>query len=235
MRRVRPTTLLLCLPLALAACDDKAAADASAEAAVDGKAEANAVVGGDAAVNAEVDADASAEVEADVALPEGKIAAATLDLEAIATLLRSAEIKDGAALELAINDGERGIHSVDVDADGDVDYVRVVEARADGEVKLTLEAIPSSKLDVELAVPLATVVLKHDAEAEVVLADLSYTDAVVVEADADVEADLDLKFELDADAEVVAAVEAPVVTWAFEVERPVYEGSFVLVADLDPA
>ena len=47
--------------------------------------------------------------------------------DAIAALFKSDEVKNGAELELALNDGERDIHSVDLDADGDLEGTQLDE------------------------------------------------------------------------------------------------------------
>src|SRR5690242_20560241 len=77
-------------------------------------------------------------------LEPGKTAA-SLQLNLVAEQLQGSEVADVAALEAKINDPEAGINAVDIDEDGVIDFVQVVEKRKGDKTVLVLQAIPSSK------------------------------------------------------------------------------------------
>lgn len=63
-------------------------------------------------------------------------------LDTVVGLLRSG-VNDGPTLESKINDPASGINNVDIDKDGKVDYVRVVESQIPSGKKMELIAHPS--------------------------------------------------------------------------------------------
>jgi hypothetical protein len=95
-------------------------------------------------------------------LEPGKTAA-SLHLHTVAEQLQGNEIADVVALEAKLNDPEAGLSAVDIDEDGVIDFVQVVEKREGDKTVLTLQAIPSSKKgeDVaKIAVEVATIELE---------------------------------------------------------------------------
>lgn len=97
-----------------------------------------------------------------VELEQGKTAA-SLQLHVIAEQLQGNEIADVVALEAKLNDPEAGLHAVDIDEDGVIDFVQVVEKRDGDKTVLVLQAIPSSKQGedpAKIAVDVATIELE---------------------------------------------------------------------------
>ena len=60
-------------------------------------------------------------------------------LSAVADAITSAEVKTAAELEAKLNAPDAPLVKVDVDADGTLDHVQVVELRADAEADAELE------------------------------------------------------------------------------------------------
>lgn len=58
-------------------------------------------------------------------------AEAKVDLEGIATLVESGEVESAAELEAGLNARADGLARVDIDADGELDDIRIVETRAE--------------------------------------------------------------------------------------------------------
>jgi hypothetical protein len=77
-------------------------------------------------------------------LEPGKTAA-SLQLHTVAEQLEGNEFADVVAVEAKINDPEAGLSAVDIDEDGVIDFVQVVEQRKGDKTVLVLQAIPSSK------------------------------------------------------------------------------------------
>lgn len=103
--------------------------------------------------------------------------AASLKLEVVAKQLEGDEITDVKALEAKINDPEAELSAVDVDEDGVIDFVQVVETREGDKTVLVFQAIPSSKKGEkveEIAVEVARI------ELEVEAAETKEADKVVV-------------------------------------------------------
>lgn len=128
---------LLCVLLAaattsLSACD--AALTAQANAQADGQ--ATPAEAGNAAVMA-----ANVQPSADVQIkPEA------LDLESINYLMKKGKVKDAAQLEKQINDPKEKLHSIDLDGDGKLDKIQIVEVKKPSdEIVFELHVVPSSK------------------------------------------------------------------------------------------
>lgn len=197
--------------------DTKALADAAAKTAAE--AEAKAKLAADAAAQVTVPPlKAVADVEAALG---GKIAlkAADLDLNGVVDLLAKGELTSGAELELFLNAPGGAAHRVDIDADGKLDYLQVVEVRADGAVQFELRAIPSSKLDASLAVLVATVAaVRAEAEGAIKLV-ANYSAAV--EGGADFKLDRSFKADFKGDAVALADAKAGAfLGWAVDIGRP---------------
>jgi hypothetical protein len=213
--------LLLTLPLA---CDDGGEGEGEGELELAAGSDP-ATVEGEAAASGE----ASAEGELELGVTLG-----TLDREALARLYADGEIKDGVALELAINDADRKIHALDIDADGQVDFVRVIELEAEGSARFDLQAIPSSPLDVESAVSVAVIEFKPDAASAEVAGSIAFTPefSTSMKGDASVIHTFTAAAEFKSD--VVIGASAPLVAWTFDSERPTFEGGFTFEAELEP-
>jgi hypothetical protein len=137
-----------------------------------------------------------------------------LDLQATAALISDGKVKDGPALQKALNEGNK----VDVDHDGTPDPLQVVERRDGEDRALEIRAIPSKLRDRkpdEVAVPLAVLELEAEGDHVELTARHLVTSAVVV-------------------APLVIEIPATVVfcRWFLLVERPIFIGHFVVVMDV---
>jgi hypothetical protein len=119
--------------------------------------------------------DASVAVE----LEPGKTAA-SLRLDAVVELVEGNAIADAKSLEDKINDPDAKLSAVDIDDDGEVDFIEVVEVSKKGKTTLELRAIPSSKKDqdvAKVAVLVATVEL-HVEDKEKIIVHATYTEHI---------------------------------------------------------
>src|SRR5690348_3520538 len=106
--------------------DQAAAVAVGGDAVVVAGGEAAVVAGGDAAVAVDASAIAAANVDAKL-----EIQADAFKLERVTALVQEGTIETAAELELAINDPEAEINRIDIDADGEIDHVEVIEVRGD--------------------------------------------------------------------------------------------------------
>jgi hypothetical protein len=125
--------------------------------------------------------DQKSETQADVAteLQPGK-SAASLRLDAVVELVEGDSIADAKSLEAKINDPDAKLSAVDIDEDGEVDFIEVVEVRKKGKTTLELRAIPSSKKDqdvAKVAVLVATVEL-HVEDKQKIIVHATYTEHI---------------------------------------------------------
>jgi hypothetical protein len=125
--------------------------------------------------------DQKSETQADAAaeLQPGKTAA-SLRLDAVVELVEGDAIADAKSLEVKINDPDARLSAVDVDEDGQVDFIEVVEVQKKGKTTLELRAIPSSKKDqdvAKVAVLVATVEL-HVENKEKVIVHATYSEHI---------------------------------------------------------
>ncbi len=234
--KIRSFASLFALPvlLALTACDAamqaKAQQDAEAKAAVASEAQAkDPAVTNTVAAKADVDTDAStagkAAVKADIKA-DVKIEAAAFDLESVSFLVKKGKVKDAKQLEAQINNPKEKINNVDIDGDGKVDKIQVVEIRneADGSIIFELRAIPSGTKDKDAAVVIATLNFVPDKVTKKLVVKCVYSpivvghDTVVFEYFVPIEVNNDV---------VVVVDSSPFYGWAFTVSRPVYYGVFV--------
>lgn len=218
-----------------AAADVKAGADAKAVADAAAKAGAGATVSGGVAVAGDVVVPPlKPVVEVEAALGK-KIAlkAADLDLGALARLVIDGKVVGGAQLELLLNAPGGASHHVDVDADGTLDYVQVVEIRAAGSSTLELRAIPSSKLDASLAVLVGSIMsARLHAESKLQIS-ASYAAAVEGGADFRLDERFDVQFQTDGTVKFKGDRPGPMVAWfAVQTVEPAYVSTHVAAADI---
>ncbi|MCA9661901.1 MAG: hypothetical protein KC486_26415 [Myxococcales bacterium] len=184
----------------LSGCDKGAEAGGEGEAKAEAEVRAEAKVDGDA--DAKVEGEAEGEAVAAV-VAEARVAGdvtikpADFELEVVADLIKEGEIESAAELEVLINDEARGINHVDIDADGTIDHIQVVEVRGP---TVDVEVDAAAAVDVDLEV---------DAEVEGV-AEAAAVAAAEVKAEAAVIADADVVFELRAIPSSSAKAEAAV-------------------------
>lgn len=164
------------------ACDAAVAANQQAAAEAEAKAEVKAEVQAPAAVVAE------AEVKADAPAVEAKaevkaaveIKGADFDLETVTFLVKKGKVKTAAELEKKINNPKEKINDIDVDGDGKVDFVKIVEVKQpDGVIVFELHAIPSSTKDEKAAIVIAYVNFTPDKTTNVLVVKATYAPVVV--------------------------------------------------------
>jgi hypothetical protein len=166
-------------------------------------------------------------------------AEARVDLEGIATLVESGEVESATELEADLNAKADGLARVDIDADGELDELRIVEARAEKSTVFEVHAVPSSAKDVtaEAAPIVATVELTADAnagkvEARVAL-DASFKAVARIEGSGEVTRTLGgIAVNVDGRLEITHEAK-PFVAWVFEPERPRYVAQ-VFIAKAEP-
>lgn len=81
-------------------------------------------------------------------------------LDTVVGLIKGDNILDADALELTINNANSGINNVDIDKDGDIDFVQVEEVDGGTVRKFNFIAIPSSTGKDDDGVIISTVTLK---------------------------------------------------------------------------
>ncbi len=229
MKIVRSASLLVVL---LSGCDAalqaKAQQDAEAQSAVASEAQAKGPAASNTVVakadaSADVKTEAKAVVKADVNV---KVEPAAFDLESVSFLVKKGKVKDAKQLEAQINDPKEKINNVDIDGDGKVDKIQVVEIRneADGSIVFELRAIPSGTKDKDAAVVIATLNFVPDKVTKKMVVKCVYSpivvgyDTIVFEYFVPIEVNNDV---------VVVVDSSPFYGWAFTVSRPVYHGVFV--------
>ena len=235
-------SLGLALRLApIVACDSGTKTEAKAEAkaavvvdaTVDTKAvkaeleppEVGAVVVGAAAVSLKSVAEVEAALGKAIAL-----AAADLDLAGLVKLVVEGKVTSAAELELLLNAPGGASHHIDIDADGSLDYVQVVELRAAGGVTLELRAIAASASAALGVVVASLAITPAEAEGQLRVA-ASYGAAVAGGAD--------FTFSQAYAAQFAGVVVTPVdatagafLAWSVQAGRPVYLSTHVSAADI---
>ncbi|MBK7829009.1 hypothetical protein [Nannocystis sp.] len=204
-----------------------ATVDTKADAKAGGKPpEVGAAVVGAAAVTLK----SVAEVEAALGKPIA-LAAADLDLAGLVKLVVEGKLTSAAELELLLNAPGGASHHIDIDADGSLDYVQVVELRAAGGVTLELRAIATSGASAALGVVVASLAItRAEAEGQLRVA-ASYGAAVAGGAD--------FTFSQAYAAQFAGVVVTPVdaaagafLAWSVQAGRPVYLSTHVSAADI---
>lgn len=221
--------LSLSLLLALSACDAAIAvnskmADEEAAAAAVAAPEASAKTAVVATADADAKAEVKAEVKADVAV-KATVEAAAFDLESVSFLVKKGKVKDAPALEKQINNPKEKINNVDVDGDGKVDKIQVLEIRGEaGVVVFELRAIPSSTKDKDAAVVIATIDFTPDKVTQKLVVKAVYA-PIVIGHETIV---YDYVVPIQVTGETVVVVDSsPFYGWLFTVSRPVYVGVYV--------
>jgi len=173
---VKQTILSLSLLAALAGCDaaiianQRAAAEAEAEADVAVKAEA----GGEAVVGIEPAADkGDAKVEANVDV-KVELKPDALDLETVTYLIKKGKVKDADALEKKINNPKEKLHNIDIDGDGKIDKIQIVEVKQGDVIVFELHAIPSKSKDKDAFVIVGYINFTADKTTNVLIVKATY-------------------------------------------------------------
>ncbi|MEZ4454063.1 MAG: hypothetical protein R3B09_31705 [Nannocystaceae bacterium] len=239
--KVPPVFVALALAAPLLACDSQAEvkAEASQEVAVQAEAgaEVDAAAGVAVAVNPEVVAEGKIEIKP-----------ADFKIEAVGAAIEAGEIESAAELEVMINAEASDINHLDVDLDGTIDHIQVVEVRAptvvaevdaevdaearaavdveaaavaSADVSFEFRVIPSSRATIDAGVVFAsTAFVHHHARAELEVR-TAFT-AVVPQPEVHVHAFV-TPFEFHAGVVVGGPA---LIAWAFAPARPVYVGTY---------
>ena len=174
----RTWTPLLAFSLLTGACDAYMAAQAQQEADVAASVQAEASAEPQATVAvAEVKAAPVVEVKGEVAV---QVKPESLDLESITYLVKKGKVKDAAALEKKINNPKEKLNNIDIDGDGKVDKIVIVEVKQDdGIIVFELRAIPSKSKDKDAAVVIAYVNFTPDKTKNVLVVKATYAPVVI--------------------------------------------------------
>ena len=225
---MRTTAPLFILSLfTLTACDSaqvqELRAEAEAKAAIEAQADVAVEVKQEGV--AEIKSpDGTAEVKAEVKV-EATIKPETLDLESITYLVKKGKVKDAKTLEAKINAKKEKLNTVDIDGDGKVDKIVVVEVKKDdGTIIFELHAVPSKSKKKEEAVIIAYVEFVPDKTTNVLVVKATYA-PIVIGYDTIV---------YDYTVPIVVKNDVIVVDggvgfygWLYAVHRPVYTGVFI--------
>lgn len=200
----------------------------------------------EAAANAQANAAVKSDAVIDVKAPEAKVEAAavvkadvqvelkpeSLDLETIVFLVKKGKIKDAATLEKKINNPKEKLNNVDIDGDGKIDKIQIVEVKKDDEtIVFELHAIPSTTKDKDAAIVVAYVNFVPDKTTQVLVVKATYAPVVVGYE----------TIVYDYTTPIIVKNDTIVVTggvgfygWLFAVNRPAYYGVFVYEYDPSP-
>jgi hypothetical protein len=165
----------------------------------------------------------SEQADNDTAVLQPGKTAQSLRLYTVAELVEGDSIADTKTLEAKLNDPDAGLSAVDIDGDGEIDFIEVVEVRKDGKTTLELRAIPSSKTSedvAKVAVLVATIEL-HVENNETIIVHATYTQHIEHDANVDV-----YHHELPATYEhgVLVVEQGCFFHYAFVLEHEVYLG-----------
>jgi len=222
---MRPSLLVsACLSVLCvhAACDSgegKAEAEAKAELRGEGEAKGEAKVEGDVSDNVAQRAKGVAEGTAAI---DVEIKADMLDLDGTVDLIKSGKVKDARELEKRLNDPKGKLAQIDIDGDGIIDFIQVVEVHEGTDLNFELRVIPSTKQDADYAVTVAAIAVVPDRSAGKVSVRATYT-AVVEHHDVYV-----YEYAVPAtwEGDVIVVVDAPFFGWAYG-SHDVYVGVYV--------
>jgi hypothetical protein len=221
----------LCLSLALLAgfgCDAAIVANAQPDPepapGVAAEAAAKAELTGKT-VEAVVKANPDGQAKAGVAV-KATLEPAAFDLESVTFLVKKGKVKDAKALEKQINNPKEKINNVDVDGDGKVDKIQVVEIRneVEGSMVFELKAIPSTTKDKEAAIIIATINFVPDKVTKKLVVKAVYA-PIIIGYDTIV---YDYVVPIEVKGEAIVVVDSsPFYGWLFTVSRPVYYGVYI--------
>ena len=183
--------------------------------------EAPASAEGSQSVHADASVAAGGAVKLEAKAKGGVIAKDQLDLAAVSMMVEKGMVKDAKALEKTLNDPKKKFHSIDIDGDGELDKIAVVELRDKTESRFELRVIPSTakkKEKADAAVTVAIITFVPNEETSKVEVAVTYTEVVVHEpADA-------VHFEVDVNISETAVVveDNTFVAWVYKPSRKVY-------------
>ena len=219
----------LCTLCAAAACDAAVVASAQqADVAAPGAVELQKVEHSEKAAD-DAAAAAATVVDGDV---KATIKPEALDLESINFLVKKGKVKDAAALEKKINDPKEKLSQVDVDGDGKLDKIQVVEIQKPNQGKVfELHVIPSKTKNKADEVIIAYIHFEPDVETKKLVVKATYApivigyDTIVYEYFVPIEVK---------GATIVVVDSHPFYGWLFLPSRPVFVGVYVYTVSPPP-
>ncbi len=223
MRTARMILPVVAALVLAAGCDSAAEGKAEAEAAADVEAKGEVRAEADAEVGVADDvADRAKAVAEGTAAIEVEVKADMLDLDASVDLIKSGKVKDARELEKRLNSPKSKLANIDIDGDGIIDFIQVVEVREGDDINFELRVIPSTKMDAEYAVTVATIAVVSDKSASKVTVRATYT-AVVEHHDVYV-----YEYAVPAtwEGDVIVVADAPFFGWVYG-SHDVYVGVYV--------
>jgi hypothetical protein len=155
-----------------------------------------------------------------------------LDLESINFLVKKGKVKDAAALEKKINDPKEKLNTVDVDGDGKIDKIQVVEIQKPNQAKVfELHVIPSKTKKKEDEVIIAYIHFEPDVETKKLIVKATYA-PIVIGYDTIV---YEYFVPIEIKGETIVVVEKhPFYGWLFLPARPVFVGVYIYTAPPPP-
>ena len=213
----------------LTACDAAIVANAQSDEVVVSEKQIAAGV-----VNAEIKekAEAGKEYPKVQASTEATIKPEALDLESINFLVKKGKVKDAAQLEKKINDPKEKLNTVDVDGDGKIDKIQVVEIQKPGDVKVfELHVIPSKTKKKEDEVIIAYIHFEPDLNTKQLVVKATYA-PIVIGYDTIF---YDYYVPIEVKGTTIIVVDSnPFYGWLFLVSRPVFVGIYVYTVPAPP-
>jgi len=227
--------------MALTACDAALEANARQEAAAaEAAAKAEKAEPAEKAEKAEpaepvVAAAVETKAEAKVAV-QGEVAATiqpeVLDLESINFLVKKGKVKNAAELEKKLNDPKEKLNAVDIDGDGKLDKIQVVEVQKPNDVKVfELHVIPSGTKKKEDEVIIAYVHFEPDVASSQLIVKATY--APIVVGYETIVYDYRVPIQVKGGS-VVVVDNSPFYGWLFTASRPAFVGVYVYSAPPPP-
>jgi uncharacterized cupredoxin-like copper-binding protein len=148
-----------------------------------------------------------------------------LDLESINFVVKKGKVKNAAELEKLINNPKEELSNVDIDGDGKVDKIQVVEVQKENDVKVfELHVIPSKSKNKGEEVLIATVTFTPDIVSKQLVVKSVY--APIVIGHATIVYDYTVPIEVEG-GKIVVVQSNPFYGWLFTVSRPAFVGVFV--------
>ena len=219
-------SLSLWAAVTLAACDaaivasaqkDEAAKEPAAAAVVSAESEEKVV----AAAQGEVEVGVVATIKPEV-----------LDLESVNFLVKKGKVKDAAELEKKINDPKEKLNTIDVDGDGKIDKIQVVEVQKPNNVKVfELHVIPSKSKSKADAVIVAYIHFEPDVETKKLVVKATYAPIVIGYETILYTHDVPIVVEGE---KIVVVESSPFYGWLFTVSRPAFVGVYVYTVPAPP-
>ncbi len=183
------------------------------------------VVASEPGAKVEVSADVGSDTKATIK-PEA------LDLESINFLVKKGKVKNAAELEKKLNNPKEKLNTVDVDGDGKIDKIQVVEVQKPNNVKVfELHIIPSKSKSKDDEVVVAYINFVPDVATQKLVVTATYA-PIVIGYDTIV---YDYYVPIQVQGETIVVVDnSPFYGWLFLASRPAFVGVFIYTAPAPP-